>query len=95
MHTLKKKALQGFAVKAGVQIARGQNILFMDADGATKISDVHKLEIELQRISQGSLTLNACLKELLPKDLCLKLPKSTLANFKISRSRCISQLVWI
>ena len=48
-----KTDMQGFAVKAGVQIARGQNILFMDADGATKISDVGKLETELQRISSG------------------------------------------
>lgn len=49
--------MQGFAVKAGVQIARGQNILFMDADGATKVSDVEKLESELQRISSGLFLL--------------------------------------
>lgn len=53
-----RSILQGFAVKAGVQIARGQNILFMDADGATKISDVEKLETELQRISSGQARLN-------------------------------------
>ena len=47
--------MQGFAVKAGVQIARGQDVLFMDADGATKISDVEKLEAELRRIQSGKL----------------------------------------
>ena len=38
---------QGHAVKAGMLIARGANLLFMDADGATKVSDVEKLERSL------------------------------------------------
>ena len=43
--------LQGYAVKAGVLIARGQKILFMDADGATRVSDVEKLEAELSKVA--------------------------------------------
>ena len=45
--------MQGAAVKAGMLITRGQSALFMDADGATKVSDVEKLEAELQRSSSG------------------------------------------
>lgn len=55
-------------MKAGVQITRGQNILFMDADGATKVSDVEKLESELQRISSGPLSPHDELKRKL--DFC-------------------------
>lgn len=47
--------MQGYAVKAGVRIARGQSILFMDADGATKVSDVEKLETELRQIASGEV----------------------------------------
>lgn len=45
--------LQGYAVRAGMLVARGQRLLFMDADGATKVGDLEKLEAELQRISSG------------------------------------------
>ena len=45
--------LQGHAVKAGMLIARGQNLLFMDADGATKVSDVEKLERSLEDVCTG------------------------------------------
>lgn len=36
--------LQGYAVKAGMLVGRGELLLFMDADGATRVSDVEKLE---------------------------------------------------
>ena len=37
-------SVQGRAVKAGMMIARGQQLLMADADGATRISDLAKLE---------------------------------------------------
>lgn len=59
--------LQGYAVKAGMLVARGEVVLFMDADGATKVSDVEKLEASLQSVVTGtkdsshSLTSYLCL----------------------------------
>ena len=41
---------KGFAVKAGVLCCRGREVLFMDADGATGVSEVEKLEAKLQQI---------------------------------------------
>ena len=56
---------QGYAVKAGMMVGRGELLLFMDADGATRVSDVEKLEAALAAISEsGSLRL---LLEGLPK----------------------------
>lgn len=43
--------LQGSAVKAGMMIARGQQLLMADADGATKVSDLAKLEDALKQLS--------------------------------------------
>ena len=34
-------------------VAKGEVVLFMDADGATKVSDVEKLEASLQSIATG------------------------------------------
>jgi hypothetical protein len=45
--------LQGYAVRAGMLSARGKIALFMDADGATKVSDIEKLEASLQIIATG------------------------------------------
>ena len=39
--------VQGYAVKAGMLVGRGELLLFMDADGATRVSDVEKLEAAL------------------------------------------------
>lgn len=36
--------LQGHAVKRGMLIARGEYCLFADADGATKVTELEKLE---------------------------------------------------
>jgi len=44
---------KGYAVKAGMLVARGEVVLFMDADGATKVSDVEKLEASLQSVVTG------------------------------------------
>jgi hypothetical protein len=45
---------QGHAVKRGMLIARGQRCLFMDADGATRFSDLQKLEAQLASSSVAS-----------------------------------------
>ncbi|EIE18009.1 hypothetical protein COCSUDRAFT_21059 [Coccomyxa subellipsoidea C-169] len=42
---------KGYAVKAGMLAGRGERLLFMDADGATRVSDVEKLEAALATIS--------------------------------------------
>jgi hypothetical protein len=34
-------------VKAGIFVGRGELLLFMDADGATRVSDAEKLEAAL------------------------------------------------
>ena len=43
--------LQGCAVKAGMLIGRGQHLLMADADGATRISDLAKLEAALKDLN--------------------------------------------
>lgn len=45
--TLVKNRGKGGAVKLGIQSARGKYLLFADADGATKYSDIEKLEKEM------------------------------------------------
>nr|ADD24294.1 Dolichyl-phosphate beta-glucosyltransferase [Lepeophtheirus salmonis] len=44
----KKNRGKGGAVRMGVLRARGRNILFVDADGATKFSDLEKLEASMK-----------------------------------------------
>ena len=45
------KPLAMCAVKSGMLCARGQKLLMMDADGATKVSDLERLEVKLAEIS--------------------------------------------
>ena len=45
--------LQGYAVKAGMLVGRGELLLFMDADGATRVSDLEKLEAALASLCSG------------------------------------------
>jgi len=45
---------KGYAVKAGMMCCRGQDLLFMDADGATRVSDVERLESKLDEITSTS-----------------------------------------
>eukprot|EP00884_Botryococcus_braunii_P005223 jgi/Botrbrau1/14701/Bobra.0108s0054.2 len=40
---------KGYAVRSGMMIARGDLLLFLDADGATRVSDMEKLENELRK----------------------------------------------
>ncbi len=46
--TLRSNKGKGHAVKSGVMCSRGKNVLFMDADGATAIEEVEKLEKKLR-----------------------------------------------
>ena len=39
------------AVKSGMLCARGRRLLMMDADGATRVSDLERLEARLEQIS--------------------------------------------
>lgn len=57
--TLRSNKGKGYAVKAGIMCSRGKQVLFMDADGATAIEEVEKLEralesaIEAKSASEG------------------------------------------
>jgi dolichyl-phosphate beta-glucosyltransferase len=42
---------KGAAVRAGALIARGERLLFMDADGATRMADLDALEAVLTKVS--------------------------------------------
>jgi len=44
-------SVQGGAVKAGMMIARGRQLLMADADGATRVSDLAKLEAVMKNIT--------------------------------------------
>jgi dolichyl-phosphate beta-glucosyltransferase len=45
---------KGYAVKAGIMCTRGKNVLFMDADGATAVSEIEKLEKSLKTLTDES-----------------------------------------
>ena len=51
--TLPHNRGKGHAVKAGIMCSRGKEVLFMDADGATGVSEIEKLETRLQRLMSG------------------------------------------
>jgi len=51
--TLRQNRGKGFAVKTGMQHARGQLLLMVDADGATRIADLENLEARLRQLHQA------------------------------------------
>ncbi len=56
-------SLQGGAVKAGMMIARGRQLLMADADGATRVSDLAKLEAVMKGLTDPGerATASTCL----------------------------------
>ena len=40
--------------------ARGELLLFADADGATRFSDLDKLEVELSKVKVGEVSILIC-----------------------------------
>ncbi|KAK6167057.1 hypothetical protein SNE40_021165 [Patella caerulea] len=55
--TLYKNRGKGGAVRQGMLVGRGTILLFADADGASKFSDVEKLEEELEKICENGLAV--------------------------------------
>uniref|UniRef100_A0A915EHN8 Glycosyltransferase 2-like domain-containing protein n=1 Tax=Ditylenchus dipsaci TaxID=166011 RepID=A0A915EHN8_9BILA len=53
IHSLQANFGKGGAVREGVLCARGQLILFADADGATTFSEFAKLEKEIYKLCNG------------------------------------------
>ena len=43
---------KGGAVRAGVRVSRGQYVLMVDADGATKFSDLDKCLMRMQEMEK-------------------------------------------
>ncbi|KND01375.1 dolichyl-phosphate beta-glucosyltransferase [Spizellomyces punctatus DAOM BR117] len=50
-----KRPRKGGAVTQGMLVSRGQKLLFADADGATRFSDVEELEARLDAVSRNGL----------------------------------------
>ncbi|KAJ3055571.1 dolichyl-phosphate beta-glucosyltransferase [Rhizophlyctis rosea] len=50
--TLEKNRKKGGAVTQGMLVSRGEKLIFVDADGATKFSDIEKLEKDLDRVAK-------------------------------------------
>ena len=53
--TLARNRGKGGAVRAGALRARGEHVLFADADGATKFADLEKLEERMAEVEEGGL----------------------------------------
>jgi dolichyl-phosphate beta-glucosyltransferase len=61
---LPKNRGKGYAVKAGMLCARGSNLLMMDADGATRVSDLEKLETKMEEITTRGKSMSGAEKSL-------------------------------
>ncbi|KAL5991945.1 hypothetical protein ACLOJK_012857 [Asimina triloba] len=68
---------KGEAIRKGMLHSRGELLLMLDADGATKVTDLEKLESEIQRMAEQELKLEATT----PRDSSLKLPDIAVAAF--------------
>jgi len=56
--TLEKNKGKGGAVRRGMYYSRGKYILMVDADGATKFSDLDKVENQLKQIEKDGLGIS-------------------------------------
>lgn len=59
--TLVKNRGKGGAVRLGMLSGRGERLLFADADGATKFSEIAKLESSLQTTNTKEVSRCYCL----------------------------------
>nr|CAG4646502.1 EOG090X0BIY [Macrothrix elegans] len=57
--SLTKNRGKGGAVRLGVLSSRGRQLLFADADGATTFEDITKLQLSLERITEGDQSGNS------------------------------------
>jgi len=53
--TLEKNRGKGGAVTQGMMCARGEYIIFLDADGATNVEDFNKLETQIKKVEKNGL----------------------------------------
>ena len=59
---------KGHAVKRGMMISRGERMLLMDADGATRLQDLELLEVELSKIETVPAMSSSLSSDLRGKD---------------------------
>ena len=57
--TFEKNRGKGGAVTQGILASRGHKILFVDADGASKFSDLNKLEKELVKLGNFGISIGS------------------------------------
>lgn len=50
---------KGAAVRAGAFVARGERVLMMDADGATRVADLDRLDTVLTELAENAAKSNA------------------------------------
>ncbi|KAL4230672.1 dolichyl-phosphate beta-glucosyltransferase [Mactra antiquata] len=58
--TLEKNRGKGGAIRLGMFVARGRQLLFADADGASKFSDLNKLEVEMKKVKNSDNMAVVC-----------------------------------
>ncbi|XP_002126301.2 dolichyl-phosphate beta-glucosyltransferase [Ciona intestinalis] len=90
--TLEKNRGKGGAVRLGMMSARGEHLLFADADGATKFSDIEKVETKLNDIDTKphgrALTVGSR----------AHLEKNSIASRSVFRTllmKCFHLIVWL
>jgi dolichyl-phosphate beta-glucosyltransferase len=66
--SLRSNKGKGYAVKAGIMCSRGKRVLFMDADGATAISEVEKLEKRMDMSEASEVSAGVESKERIKGD---------------------------
>ncbi|KAG9510517.1 Dolichyl-phosphate beta-glucosyltransferase, partial [Fragariocoptes setiger] len=91
--TLVKNRGKGGAVRMGVLASRGQRILFADADGASKFSEIDKLD----RYIDTQLKLNSSLNQLIAIGSRSHLEKDAIATRSLFRTvlmKGFHYLVW-
>ncbi|KAL6055005.1 dolichyl-phosphate beta-glucosyltransferase [Balamuthia mandrillaris] len=76
--TLLKNRGKGGAVKRGMLCARGEYILMVDADGATKFSDIERLEAKLKKVEENEFGIAVGSRDHLKDDAVAK--RSPLRN---------------